>query len=129
MRAAALLLATAVPAAAAAAPAVNPLTVPTKLDPAWQSRTRALFKQVIEIPTVKGRGEVPRMAALLADQFKAAGIAAFDIQVIPYEALPGDKTAALVVRWRAAKAIRKPILVLGHMWLRSATAELPVAAE
>ena len=55
----------------AAAP--NPLTIPTKLDPAWQVKTRALFKQVIEIPTVKRRGKVPRMAALLADQFKAAG--------------------------------------------------------
>ncbi len=106
-----LLAATATPLVAAP----NPVTIPTKLDPAWQAKTRALFKQVIEIPTVKGRGEVPRMAALLADQFKAAGIPASDIQVKPYEALPGDKTAALVVRWRSPKATKKPILVLGHM--------------
>ena len=97
----------------AAAP--NPLTIPTKLDPAWQAKTRALFKQVIEIPTVKRRGEVPRMAALLADQFKVAGIPAGDINVMPYEALPGDKTAALIVRWRSAHATKKPMLVLGHM--------------
>ncbi len=106
-----ILAATAAPLAAAP----NPLTIPTKLDPAWQARTRDLFKQVIEIPTVKGRGEVPRMVALLADQFKAAGIPAADINIMPYEALPGDKTAALIVRWRAAKATKKPILVLGHM--------------
>ncbi len=106
-----LLAATTAPLAAA----INPLTIPTKLDLAWQAKTRALFEQVIEIPTVKGRGEVPRMAALLAEQFKAAGIPAADIQVMPYEALPGDKTAALIVRWRAAKAMKKPILVLGHM--------------
>ena len=106
-----ILAATATPLVAAP----NPVTIPTKLDPAWQAKTRALFKQVIEIPTVKGRGEVPRMAALLADQFKAAGIPASDIQVKPYEALPGDKTAALVVRWRSPKATKKPILVLGHM--------------
>lgn len=104
--------------AAAAAPilaAPSPLTIPTRLEPAWQTRTRALFKQVIEIPTVKGRGEVPRMATLLADQFKAAGIPASDIQILPYEGLAGDKTAALVVRWRSAKATGKPILILGHM--------------
>ena len=106
-----ILASAAVPAGAA----TNPLTVPTKLDPAWQAKTRALFKQVIEIPTVKGRGEVPRMAALLADQFKAAGIPANDIKIMPYVGLPGDRTAALIVRWRSAKATKKPILVLGHM--------------
>ena len=104
--------------AATAAPAIaapSPLTIPTKLDPAWQVKTRALFKQVIEIPTVKGRGEVPRMAGILADQFKAAGIPATDINLMPYEALPGDKTAALIVRWRSAHATKKPMLILGHM--------------
>src|SRR4051812_10726207 len=69
----------------------DPRKIPTKLDPAWQAKTRALFKQVIEIPTVLNRGEVPRMANLLASQFKAAGIPAQDIRIMPYEALPGDK--------------------------------------
>ena len=104
--------------AAAAVPVIaapNPVTIPTKLDPTWQGKTRALFKQVIEIPTVKGRGEVPRMAALMAEQFKVAGIPAADIRIMPYESQPGDKTAALIVRWRAAKPTGKPILVLGHM--------------
>lgn len=117
MRGALLSLALAAFPASAAMPPVarNPLTVPTRLDPAWQVKTRALFKQAIEIPTVKGRGEVPRMAALFADQFKAAGIPASDIHINPYEALPGDKTAALIVRWRAAGAVKRPILILGHM--------------
>jgi acetylornithine deacetylase/succinyl-diaminopimelate desuccinylase-like protein len=74
-----------------------------------------LFKQAIEIPTVHNRGEVPRMAKLLADQFRAAGIPGSDIHIMPYEALPGDKTAALIVRWRSPRAIRKPMLILGHM--------------
>jgi acetylornithine deacetylase/succinyl-diaminopimelate desuccinylase-like protein len=98
-----------------AAVAADPRTVPTKLDPAWQAKTRALFKQVIEIPTVHHRGEVPRMAALLADQLKAAGFPAADIEIKPYEGTPGDKTAALVARWRADKPTKKPILILGHM--------------
>jgi acetylornithine deacetylase/succinyl-diaminopimelate desuccinylase-like protein len=99
----------------AAFAATDPRTIPTKLDPAWQAKTRALFKQVIEIPTVHNRGEVPRMAKLMADQFRAAGIPDSDIHIMPYEGVPGDKTAALIVRWRAAKATQKPILVLGHM--------------
>ena len=55
------------------------------------------------------------MAKLLADQFRAAGIPEADIHVMPYEALPGDKTVALIVRWRSPHATKKPMLVLGHM--------------
>jgi acetylornithine deacetylase/succinyl-diaminopimelate desuccinylase-like protein len=95
--------------------ATDPRTVPTKLDPAWQAKTRELFKQAIEIPTVHNRGEVPRMAKLLADQFRKAGIAESDIHIMPYEALPGDQTAALIVRWRSPHATKKPMLILGHM--------------
>src|SRR6478672_5844748 len=95
--------------------ATDPRTVPTKLDPAWQAKTREVFKQAIEIPSVHNRGEVPRMAKLLADQFRAAGIPESDIHVMPYEALPGDQTAALIVRWRSPNAVKKPMLILGHM--------------
>jgi len=101
--------------ATSAVAATDPRTVPTKLDPAWQAKTRELFKQVIEIPTVHHRGEVPRMAELLAAQFRAAGFPGQDIRIMPYEGLPGDKTAALIVRWRAALPTKKPILILGHM--------------
>ena len=105
-------------AAAAAAPAIaatDPRTVPTQLPKQWQSKTREVFKQAIEIPTVHHRGEMHRMAALLADQFRAAGIPGSDIHFMPYEALPGDKTEALIVRWRSPRATKKPILILGHM--------------
>jgi acetylornithine deacetylase/succinyl-diaminopimelate desuccinylase-like protein len=101
--------------ASAASAAVDPRTVPTKLDPSWQAKTRAVFKQAIEIPSVHNRGETPRVAKLLADQFRAAGIPEADIHTMPYEALPGDKTVALIVRWRSPHATRKPILILGHM--------------
>ncbi|MFL6723878.1 MAG: M20/M25/M40 family metallo-hydrolase [Sphingomicrobium sp.] len=95
--------------------AADPRTVATRLDPAWQEKTRSLFQQVIEIPTVHNRGEVPRMAGLLAAQFKAAGIPDQDIKIMPYEGLPGDKTAALIVRWRSPHPTKKPLLILGHM--------------
>jgi acetylornithine deacetylase/succinyl-diaminopimelate desuccinylase-like protein len=101
--------------ATAGAAAVDPRTLPTQLEPAWQAKTRELFKRVIEIPSVRGRGETQRVAALLADQFRAAGIPASDIHLMPYESLPGDNTEALIVRWRSPNPTRKPILVLGHM--------------
>jgi acetylornithine deacetylase/succinyl-diaminopimelate desuccinylase-like protein len=99
----------------AALAATDPRTVSTQLSPEWQAKTRAVFKQAIEIPTVHNRGEMPRMAKLLADQFRAAGIPESDIHIMPYEALPGDQTVALIVRWRSPHATRKPMLVLGHM--------------
>src|SRR3954451_4743225 len=95
--------------------AIDARTVPTQLPPAWQAKTRAVFKQAIEIPSVHHRGEMPKMAKLLADQFRAAGIPEADIHVMPYEALPGDKTVALIVRWRSPHATKKPMLILGHM--------------
>ena len=99
----------------AAFAATDPRTVPTKLAPAWQAKTRELFKQAIEIPSVHNRGETPKVAKLLADQFRAAGIPEADIHIMPYEGLPGDQTAALIVRWRAPHATKKPMLILGHM--------------
>ncbi len=95
--------------------AVDPRTIPTKLPPAWQAKTRELFKQAIEIPSVHNRGQTQRVAELLAAQFRAAGIPDSDIHIMPYEALPGDNTAALIVRWRSAHASKKPMLILGHM--------------
>jgi acetylornithine deacetylase/succinyl-diaminopimelate desuccinylase-like protein len=113
MRAFAFVLAAALSSAAAAA--VDPRTVPTQLSPQWQAKTRAVFKQAIEIPSVHHRGETHRVAELLAGQFRAAGIPDADIHMMPYEALPGDQTVALIVRWRSPHATKKPMLVLGHM--------------
>src|SRR5207248_6109838 len=98
-----------------AAAATDPRTVPTQLPPAWQAKTHAVFKEAIEIPSVHNRGQVPRVAKLLADQFRAAGIPDSDIHFMPYEALPGDQTEALIVRWRSPHATKKPMLILGHM--------------
>jgi acetylornithine deacetylase/succinyl-diaminopimelate desuccinylase-like protein len=101
--------------AATAVAATDPRTLPTKLEPAWQAKAREVFKQAIEIPSVHHRGQVPAVAKLLANQFRAAGIPESDIHFMPYEALPGDQTEALIVRWRSPHATRKPMLILGHM--------------
>lgn len=101
--------------ASAASAATDPVARPSQLDPAWQARTRALLEEVIEIPTVIHRGQVPRMAERIAAELRSGGLPADDIRIIPYEGLAGDKTAALVARWRAPRPTRKPLLILGHM--------------
>jgi acetylornithine deacetylase/succinyl-diaminopimelate desuccinylase-like protein len=109
------LAALALAVASSAVAATNPVARPSKLDPAWQAKTRDLFRQVIEIPTVHHRGEVPKMATVLAGRLKAAGWAPSDIEIRQYEGLPGDKTAALIARWRADKPAKKPLMIIGHM--------------
>lgn len=90
-----------VPAVACATPANDP----------WHAEARALLEHAVNIPTVAGRDRVPELAAYLADQYRAAGIPAGDIRIMPYE-----KTAALIVRWRAeGKPAAKPIMVMAHM--------------
>ena len=62
-----------------------------------------------------GATKCPKLANYLADQLKAAGFAADDIKIMPYEGEPGDKTVALIARWRADKPTAKPILLMAHM--------------
>lgn len=76
---------------------------------ARQVAERDLFQKVLEIPTVAGRGEVPRLVKLLSAEFGKAGIT--DITVKTH----GD-TQSMIVRWPASQPSgRKPILLLAHM--------------
>jgi acetylornithine deacetylase/succinyl-diaminopimelate desuccinylase-like protein len=85
-------------------------------DDPWHDKARELLTRSIAIPTVAGRGQVPVLAEYLAGEYRAAGWADADIRILPYEGQPGDRTAALVVRWRApGKARAKPLLVMAHM--------------
>ena len=95
--------------------AANPVAGQSKLDPAWQAKTREFLKEAIETPSVVGRGSVGKVAELVAAQLKAGGFPASDMQIIPYEGLNNDKTAAFVFRWKAAKPTKKPMLIIGHM--------------
>ncbi|HET9693224.1 MAG TPA: M20/M25/M40 family metallo-hydrolase [Steroidobacteraceae bacterium] len=70
---------------------------------------RELFRKVIEIPTVAGRGEMPRLVALLSAEFRKAGIR--DITVKSH-----GESQSMIVRWPASRPSgRKPILLLAHM--------------
>jgi acetylornithine deacetylase/succinyl-diaminopimelate desuccinylase-like protein len=87
------------------------------LPPRWEAKTRQIYKTAVEIPTVKGRaGQSLKLATYLGAQLKAAGWAARDIHVLPYESVTGWNTAALVARWPAARPSgKKPILIIAHM--------------
>ena len=110
---AASLIALAAPAIAQSPPSI--VTQGSKLDATWQARTRAFYDKSIEIPTVSGRGQMPLQADLIADELRDAGFAEQDIKIVPYEGEPGDKTVALIARWRADKPTAKPILLMAHM--------------
>lgn len=105
----------------AAAPVTSPppstLQGATALPPKWEAESRQIYKFAIETPTVAGRaGQTLKLANYLAARFKAAGWAAKDLHVLPYESVPGNNTAALIARWPAAKpGGKKPILILAHM--------------
>ncbi|MCA3254656.1 MAG: M20/M25/M40 family metallo-hydrolase, partial [Alphaproteobacteria bacterium] len=95
---------------------------PPAMSAAESAATREMFKTVIEIPTVLGRGRVPDMANYLAGEFRKAGWPADDIKVLPYASsdpsgTQKDQTAALIVRWPAMARGRpqKPIMLMGHM--------------
>ena len=74
-------------------------------------KTLEIYKKVISIPTVQGRGRVPEMVDYLVSELKAAGFVDQDIHI-----LPKGETAALVVRYRGdGSSGHKPILLMGHM--------------
>lgn len=73
-----------------------------------RSAERDLYRQVVEIPTVAGRGQMPRLVKLLADRFRGAGIT--DIQIKPH-----GNTQTMIVRWRAPLPDKRPMLLMAHM--------------
>lgn len=83
----------------------------TDVESAHAKKALEIYRTVIAIPTVAGRGKVPQMAQYLADEFVAAGFTPEDVQVIPK-----GETAALIVRYAGdGSSDKKPILLLGHM--------------
>ncbi|GAA4016461.1 M20/M25/M40 family metallo-hydrolase [Sphingomonas swuensis] len=69
----------------------------------------SIYKSIVEMPTVKGRGQVPKMARALSAKLRAAGFAARDIEIVPV-----GETAGLIVTLRGTGA-RAPLLFLAHM--------------
>ncbi|MEY2928425.1 MAG: hypothetical protein RL367_2902 [Pseudomonadota bacterium] len=85
------------------------LASPALAAPDWHAEGRAIFEKAISIPTVQGRGEMPRLTSYLKSRFVAAGLN--DVTIKDY-----DGTQAMIIRWHAAGSPKKkPILLLGHM--------------
>jgi acetylornithine deacetylase/succinyl-diaminopimelate desuccinylase-like protein len=77
----------------------------------WHARARAMLEHLVNVPTVAGRDRVPEVAQWLASEYRAAGFPDADVHVLPY-----DRTAALIVRWRAPGTPKgRPIMVMAHM--------------
>ena len=68
-----------------------------------------IYRSIVEMPTVKGRGQVPKMARYLAAKFRKAGFRSRDIEIVPV-----GETAGLIVTYRGSGA-KPPILFLAHM--------------
>ncbi len=77
---------------------------------AQRAEARELLAKLITYRTSEGLGQVPAMAQLLAERYRAGGFPEQDIHV-----LPSGETAALVVRYRGSGTGGRPILLLAHM--------------
>lgn len=98
----------------ALAVAVSGFGAQAATESATEGSERDLLKRVVEIPTVAGRGEVPRLVKLLSAEFRKMGLT--NIVVKDHLGQPGDKTQTMIVRWRAAMPSgAKPILLMAHM--------------
>ena len=99
---------------ATAAAAQTPLVAPMQPANEWHAKARELYEHAISLQTVQGRNASPQLAEYLAGHYRAAGFT--DVQVRPYDANANERTAALTVRWPAARPSgRKAILILAHM--------------
>ena len=77
----------------------------------WDTVAHDLFKELVEINTTQSTGSTAQAAKAMAARMKAAGFPDSDIVVIENAPRLGN----LVVRLRAKKAVRKPILLLSHI--------------
>lgn len=95
----------------AAAAAVLAASAATAQTAPHERQAREIFERVIAFRTAEGHGQMPKMAAYLADVLKAGGVPAGDIAIVPH-----GETAAMLVRLPAAgRAAKKPILFSAHM--------------
>ena len=95
-------------------------TTPTLMD---RAEARELLDQLVAMPTFKGNGQVPVLAAELSRRLREAGFAEDQIQLLAMDA-NGNATAALVVRYAGRSGSdRAPIALLGHMDVVEAIAD------
>ena len=109
LRIALILSLAAVPVPAAAATGKVP--APTEAD---RAQAIALLKQLVAIPTAKGRGRVPELVDVIAVRLKTAGFAPEDIVRRPVT-IDGEQTMGLIVRYAGRDPSLPPVALLAHM--------------
>lgn len=82
---------------------------PARVDPAWHDQMMDIWKTMIAIPTVQGRGQMPVMTAYIADLLLKGGFAPEDVIIEGN----GDATY-LAARYRGTGK-GKAILLSGHI--------------
>ncbi len=75
-----------------------------------KAQARGLYADLVAFKTSKGLGQVPVMAAYLADKLRSAGFSKDDIHIFPV-----GETASLVARYRGDGSGGRPILFIAHM--------------
>lgn len=81
-----------------------------------QVKALEVYRELISIRSAAGHGQVPVVAQYLADEFLAAGFAAEEIHLLPFESNKGEKITGLVVRYPGINSAgEKPILLTAHM--------------
>lgn len=75
-----------------------------------EQQARQIYQRLISFRTAAGHGQVPAMAAFIAETLRAAGVPAEDIVIIPHQ-----QTAAMLVRLPGSDPAARPILFSGHM--------------
>ncbi len=79
--------------------------------PDEQANARRLMEKAVSFKSTAQHGETPKMAEWLAGEFRGAGFAESDIEIVP-----AGKSVGLVVRYPGDGSSGKaPILFLGHM--------------
>ncbi|MFN3943728.1 MAG: M20/M25/M40 family metallo-hydrolase [Allosphingosinicella sp.] len=75
-----------------------------------QREARAIFERLVSFRTAQGHGQVPAMAAYIADRLRAAGVPDADIALLPH-----GETVAMLVRLPGTDPAARPVLFSGHM--------------
>lgn len=82
----------------------------------YQQKALEIFRTSISYRTAEGHGQVPKLAAYLAGQFRSGGFPDQDIHILPLMLESGEETSSLVVRYRGdGSSGKKPILLVAHM--------------
>lgn len=96
--------------AAAALAALAPAGAHAQSGAPHEAQARTIYEKIIGFRTAKGHGQVPAMAAYLAETLRAGGVDEANMQIVPHK-----ETALLLVRVPGRDAKARPILFSGHM--------------